>query len=400
MSLNRNIRLIYVHTAFTHTLFLLPVLVPYYNSIGLTFRDFLIGEAVFSAVVLLCEVPSGWISDVWRRKTTLMLGGLFFIAAVGGLMLADNFWEATAAQALFGVSIALSSGTNTALLYDSLAAEKRENDYVRLDGKRHGFGIYGTAFGCAAGALLFGIHPKLPLLFDMLVIIGAMVVLMHIQEPPRIKKSVEKHLFHDMWLTIKYALSGHPEITGIIILGTVVFASTKLMFWAQQPFYILIGVPVEWFGFIMMSAYLVGGTAAQFSHRLERWGSNRAALGLAAAILAIACLLLATAPMLWLAIPLFLTGTLAYALCTPRINNAINSRVGPERRATVLSTANLMVHFLFIPTSVIVGHLSEVGEITDALLWIAAQLLVLSSIGLWLWSRNGRQAASSSITGT
>ena len=64
MSLMRNIRLIYTHGILTSMLFLLPVVVPYYNSIGLSFRDFLIGEAVFSAVVLLAEVPSGWISDM------------------------------------------------------------------------------------------------------------------------------------------------------------------------------------------------------------------------------------------------------------------------------------------------------------------------------------------------
>jgi hypothetical protein len=61
MSVNRSIRLICAHGVLTHMLFLLPVVMPYYASIGLTFRDFLIGEAVFSAVVLLCEVPSGWI---------------------------------------------------------------------------------------------------------------------------------------------------------------------------------------------------------------------------------------------------------------------------------------------------------------------------------------------------
>lgn len=400
MSINRNIKLIHAHTVLTHTLFLLPVLVPYYASIGLTFRDFLIGEAVFSAVVLLCEVPSGWISDVWRRKTTLMLGGLVFMAAICGLMLADNFWEATAAQALFGVSIALGSGTNTALLYDSLADANRTSEYRRIDGKRHGFGIYGTALGCTVGALLFGIHPKLPLFFDMLIFLVAIIVIMRVDEPHRHKMSVEKNMFHDMWQTIRYALSGHPEITGIIILGTVIFSTTKLMFWAQQPFYMLIGVPVEWFGFILTAAYVTGGLAAQLGHYLERLCGNRAAMGFAALVLTVACLTLAALPPLWFAMPLFLTGTLTYAICTPRINNAINSRVGPERRATILSTANLMVHFLFIPTSLIVGYISEAGNITDGLLWMGGQLFVLASIGLWLWGRNGRQAASSSITGT
>jgi hypothetical protein len=86
----------------------------------------------------------------------------------------------------------------------------------------------------------------------------------------------------------------------------------------------------------------------------------------------------------------------------PRINTAINSRVGPERRATILSTASLMVHLLFIPSSLIVGAVSDHGGIGAGLAWMAGQLLVLGAVGLWLWGRNGRKAyaASSSITGT
>ncbi|PZQ48283.1 MAG: MFS transporter [Micavibrio aeruginosavorus] len=387
MSLKRNIKLIKAHTVCSNMLFMLPVIVPYYNSIGLTFRDFLIGEAVFSASVLLCEVPSGWISDVWRRKTTLMIGALLFVGGCCGLMLANGFWAATFMQVIFGVSIALGSGTNTALLYDSLADAGREEEYRRIDGNRHGAGIYGTAVACMAGALLFAVDPKLPLLFDAVIMIIAMIIVACIDEPHRHKKSVERHMFHDMWMTMKYALSGHPEITGIIILSTVIFATTKLMLWAQQPFYMMIGVPVEWFGFILTAAYIIGGIAAQFGHCLEKRFGNRTALGFTAGTLVASCFLLVMLPPLWIAMPLFLTGTLTYAICSPRINNAINSRVGSERRATVLSTANLMVHFLFIPSSVLVGYLSEHGGIQLSLAWMGGQLLVLSALGLWLWSR-------------
>lgn len=399
MSLTRTIKLIQAHTVLTHMLFLLPVVVPYYASIGLSFRDFLIGEAVFSAMVLLCEVPSGWISDIWRRKTTLMLGAFFAMTGLSGLMIADGFWIATISQGIIGIAIALNSGTNTALLYDSLADANRIEEYRRIDGSRHSAGIYGTALSCALGGLLFAIHPKLPLMLDVLVVFGAMITIARVDEPSRHKRSVEKHLFHDMWTTIKYALSGHPEITGIILVGTVVLSTTKLMLWAQQPLYMLIGVPVVWFGPIMTAGFFVSAIAAQLSHRIEHWGSNRTALGFAAIVLAASCLILACAPPLIVAVPLFLTGTLTYAVCTPRINNAINSRVGPERRATVLSTASLMVHFLFIPTSVLIGYLSEHGGIQISLGWMGGQLLVLSAIGLWIWGRRN-YAASSSITGT
>lgn len=391
MSLRREFRLICVHSAATHMLFLLPVILPYYQSIGLSFRDFLIGEAVFSAMVILSEVPSGWISDVWKRRSTLLLGGFTAICGYALLMNAQGFWSATIAQGIIGIAVALNSGTNTALLYDRLHEDGKEAEYRRLDGHRHGISFYGTALSCFAGAFLFTVHPKLPLLFDLIALSVAMIAIACVREPVRFQKSVERNMFHDMKATMKYALTGHPEITGIIILSTVIMCTTKLMFWAQQEYYGDAGLPVIWFGMILTGTFIAGGIAGQLSHRAEKWGNNRDALAFVAAIVAIACTLLSAFTSVWLGIVLFFTGTLAYAVGQPRTNNAINSRVGPERRATILSTANLMVHFLFVPTSVIVGYVSEAGDIGDALLYMAGQLLVLSCIGLFLWEKTSRR---------
>ncbi len=387
MSLNRNIRLICIHGTLTHMLFLLPVIYPYYQSIGLTFRDFLIGEAVFSAIVLLAEVPSGWISDVWKRRTTLVLGGLFGVAGYSLLMVADNFWMATSAQGIIGVAVALNSGTNTSLLYDLLHEKGKEEEYRRVDGHRHGISFYGAALSCFAGALLFAIHPKLPLVFDLVALIGAMVAIVFVHEPKRFMKAPEKNMFNDMWQTIKYAMTGHPEITGIILVAATVMCTSKLMLWVQQPYYEAAGLPVAWYGAILACTFILGGFAGQMSHRIEHWGSNRAALGVMAGTLAAACFALSLFTSIWLGIVLFFTGTLAYAVGQPRINAGINSRVGPERRATILSTSNLMVHLLFIPTSAVVGQISEHGGPSMSLAWMAGQLLVLGGLGLWLWGR-------------
>jgi MFS family permease len=388
MSLDRNIRLITAHGLFTHMLFLLPVVYPYYQSIGLSFRDFLIGEAVFSAVILLCEIPSGWISDVWRRRTTLVLGGFFALCGFSLLMAADNFWMATIAQGTIGIAVALNSGTNTSLLYDLMHEEGKDSDFRRVDGHRHGISFYGTALACAAGGFLFVVHPKLPLFFDMCAITAAMVSIAMVREPKRFMKAPEKNLLRDMAQTMKYALSGHPEIAGIIMVAATVLCTTKLMLWTQQPYYAQAGLSVQWYGVILTVTFILGGMAGQLSHRIEHWGSNRAALGFMAGILIIACVTLALINSVPLGVVLFFTGTLAYAMGQPRVNAGIHSRVGPERRATIMSTANLMVHLLFIPTSVIVGAMEEWKGVSAALFWIAGQLFVLAGAGLWLWGRN------------
>lgn len=379
---------IYVYTAFTHMVFALPVLVPYYNHIGLTFRDFLIGEAIFSAVVLLAEVPSGWISDVWKRRTTLMLGAFVGMMGYSTLLFADDLFTASLAQGIIGIAVALNSGTNTAILYDKLLEEGREDEYRKLDGKRHAFGLYAVAFAATVGALAFTLHPKLPIYLDVAALLCAMIAISFAHEPKRVTKSVEKHLFHDMAQTVKYALHGHKEIAGIILLSAVVLCATKLMMWSQQPYYTDAGLPIEWFGIIMTASYIVGGIIGQISHKMEHLGSNKQALVSIGIVLTLACVILGHNVGYVAGALLFLTGTIAYAIGQPRINNAINGMVGSERRATVLSTASLMVHVLFIPSSLMVGYMSEITDIHGALYFIAAELLVLGAIALMLWRKN------------
>ena len=383
----QNHQKIYLHTAFTHMVFFLPVIIPYYHSIGLSFRDFLIGEAVFSAVVLLAEVPSGWISDVWKRRTTLMLGAIFGMTGFITLMFADDLFTACLAQGIIGIAVALNSGTNTAILYDGLLEEGRITKYRKMDGKRHAFGLYAVAFGCIVGAFAFTIHPKLPLMFDITALFCAMIAVSTVREPVRVTKSVEKNLFHDMAKTIKYALHGHKEVAGIIILSAVIFCATRLMMWSQQPYYQQAGLPVEWFGFILAASYILGGILGQHSHKIEHLGNHKTAIATMAAVLIGACVTLGFGVGVMVAIPLFLTGTIAYACGQPRINAAINGMVGSERRATVLSTASLMVHVLFIPSSLMVGYVSEVTDIHGALFFIAGEITVLGALALFLWGQ-------------
>ena len=71
----RNIPLLNIYAALLGFLPIIAVVVPYYqHQIGLSFQDFLMIEAIFSAVVVAMEVPSGWLSDLWRRKFVLALG--------------------------------------------------------------------------------------------------------------------------------------------------------------------------------------------------------------------------------------------------------------------------------------------------------------------------------------
>jgi len=307
-------------------------------------------------------------------------------------MFASDFWAVMFFMAMMGVGVACNSGTVTSIIYDSLAMQGREDLYQRLEGKRHAISLYSVAFAAAAGGLMYQFHPKLPLLLDAGTELAAFICAFFITEPTRIKRAVQKNPLHDMWVTIKYAVHGHKEIAGIIIVSTVLFCTTKMAMWAQQPYMQYVDIPTSWFGFIMAGGFLFGGTVGYFGHRINHALSNRHMI----MILTFGtCALMGTAIALHLQMSiifiLMVSGVWGFGF--PFVQNAINKHADPARRATILSTLGLLISLMFIPASLIMGYLDEQYSILYAIAYIVAQLLVLSAIGFWLWARGVREVS-------
>ncbi len=390
---DRNIRLVTLYTLCLNAIFVIPVIVPYYREeLGLGFREFMIGEAVFAAVIVLMEVPTGWLADIWTRKKTMLAGMAVNIIGYFWLWRAQDFFDAVAAQAIIGVSVSLLSGTVSALLYDSLLSEGREEEYRRREGFRVGFGLYVVGAASLAGGFLYVIDPRLPALLSFLTSIAGLAVVLFISEPPRHRAPAHKNPFADMAQTVKYALHGHAEVAGIIILSAVLFAGTKTLMWSQQPYYEMLGVPTQWFGALCAMSFMLGGLGGHLGHVFDGRFRNVALLKFFMAWVCAVCVICALAPG-YAAIPVLLTGSsLVFGLGWPRMQAAINNRVGSERRATILSAANLSISCVAIPLLAIIGQAEKAGGIAGALLFLAAIIAAGGVGGTLLIGRiNGRR---------
>lgn len=373
-----------------NAIFIMPVFIPFYRDhIGLSFQDFLIGEAVFAAVIVALEVPSGWLSDVWKRKNVLILSCAIWIAGFSVLIVADNLAMTIIAQSIIGVAVSLFSGTNTALLYDTLAAQGREAEYSRREGRRMAFMLYSIAFASIAGGFMYMVHPLLPLLATIAMAFPALFCCILLTEPPRYKTAVQGHPIKDMAITLRYALHGHKEIAFIIIFAALLFSGTKMIMWSQQPYYIELALPEYVFGFLLAGGFVFGGFSSQMAHRLDGRISNLLTLTLCLLAALMICILCGMTVGLHGVALLMIGGTCLYGIAMPRVNNAINIRIASDRRATILSTLNLLRELFFIPISLIAGWLVAGGGIGNGL-WAVAGWLALAGlfIALWAWMKH------------
>jgi MFS family permease len=375
MSTDKNIKLINYYTMCMSAMFLIAVIVPFYrDQMGLSFHDFLIGEACFAATLVLLEVPSGWLSDVWQRKHVLALGALFELIGWAMLTVADNLAWAIAAQVVIGVAISLISGTNTAFLYDTLLSAKRTDEFRAAEGKRSGLGYYTIAAASVVSGLLYSLHHMLPVLVTVAFVLAALVFACLMDEPVRHKKMPEKNPLADMAETCRYALHGHGDVGMIILFAAVMFCATKMIMWSQQPYYMAMGLKEEMFGLLIAAGFLLAGFSSHIGHLFDgRIGSLRALAGVW--VIAVLVCLGASAHLGWAGIVLMMIGgTCLYGIGQPRVSEAINKRVTSERRATILSTQNLMVSLFFIPVSSAIGWIVDRHGVQGGLIGIAGWL--------------------------
>ena len=369
--LPRNVTLLNLHALFMNLMFAIPVLTLFYKDhIGLGFKEFMFGEAVFSLVILLMEVPTGWISDVWTRRRVMILSSVIHVLGWLFLINAQSFAETLFAQGFLGISVSLFSGTNTAMLYDSLLESGQESESNRLEGKRHAMGLYAVAGAAVIGGLMYRIDPLLPFIATIGSSIISVVIACFLHEPKRMRAPVYKHPLADMWKTVKYALHGHAEVAGIIIAAALLFASTKIIMWMQQPYLIALGYSSVIIGIIGACGYLLGALGGHFGHKLPENISNLGVLLACTLLSFFACIVTALFPSIWMA-PLLLSSSLIFGFGQPRVQNALNRRVDSSRRATILSTASLITHMISIPVMGLAGFLNDTRTPSSALLLLA-----------------------------
>jgi len=111
--------------------------------------------AIWSAVAVIAEVPTGALADRFSRRGSLVTAGVLQAAGYALWISLPGFPAFAAGFVLWGVSGALISGALEALLYDGLAAAGAEQDFARVLGRVTAAGLIGQLPAAGAATVLF-----------------------------------------------------------------------------------------------------------------------------------------------------------------------------------------------------------------------------------------------------
>ncbi len=183
MSVRRNVRLLQACYFIFYFLPHAPVAILFFQ--GIT-GSFSLAMAVFAterAAAVVFEVPTGVLSDLAGRRGTLLLGIVAKFVGYVLFAIARTPLPLFAGAVVVGLSIALCSGNNDALLYDSLKEDGREDEYPHHYGRMYAMLQAGLATSALLGWLLATRSLRLAFIVAVIPQVLAFALALLIREP-------------------------------------------------------------------------------------------------------------------------------------------------------------------------------------------------------------------------
>ena len=354
----------------------MPIVVPFYESNGLMMKDIMILQAVYSIAIVILEIPSGYLADVWGRKRTMLLGAIMGVIGFATYGISHGFAGFLIAEIILGIGQSCMSGADSAMLYDSMMEVKKEKQYSRFEGRITSLGNFAEAIAAIIGGLLATITLRTPYIAQTIIALIAVPAAISLKEPVRHIKLASSSFMEVVGIA-RFALFENRELRRNILFSAFVGCATLTMAWFVQPFFEYSEIDIKWFGFLWAALNLIVGIASLMAYNIEKRIGQKASIMLIALAVPIGYITLSQSGMiLGLIILVFFHIVRGYA--TPILKDYINRITGSEVRATVLSVRNFIIRINFSLIGPLIGWIKDVYSLQTALLIAGSTFIFLT----------------------
>ncbi|MBD3363239.1 MFS transporter [Candidatus Dojkabacteria bacterium] len=345
--LKRNIKLFYISSFFNKFIIWIPFLVLFATEeVGLSYTQYMATEIIFNICVLFLEVPTGVVSDLISRKLSWILGNAFLFFGAFLMIFFNSFWILLISQILWAFYKSFHSGSNQALVYDSLKIMGEEKKYTKiLSNKNAIVSLSILISSLLAGFLVTFMNIRELFFIYPVFVFFSFISSLFLQEPVRKTEEQERKFF----LQVKNSLlllKNKTELIPLVFFMALVPAFTKSIFWLATPLLIRLNIPEAYWGNVHALNRAVGIIILmQVPIVISRFGSKKSLL----VSLLIMCL---GSLMLYLQIPVWAIMGFVMIINTRFVvsifaDNELNQYLPSGKRATILSLVSVISNFVF-----------------------------------------------------
>ncbi|MDN2483461.1 MFS transporter [Vibrio agarivorans] len=368
----RNVRCFLIFRSSYFARFYYPVFTLLYLDYGLTLSQFAMLNVVWAATIVLAEVPSGAFADTLGRKKLVVLSSLVMFIEIAMIAFVPTgnatlvFSVFLVNRVLSGLAMALASGADEALAYDTLKEQGKEELWPRVLQIQlrlsSGIGIFVTLIGAAMYDVEFMtrifdslglVAPestkdlmRIPVFATLIVALVAMYAAFGMREDTPVLPSSDNKLATiqaSLRVTLnagRWVLST-PYVLFILLYYSLFEHTSRMFLTMDSQYYRAIDIPIIYFGFI--------GAGVSVLKILFAGQSRRLAESMAPKTFIVTMGIATMATYYWISLGWSLYGVipalvLIFIIMTMNIfvSYHLNKKTESYNRATVLSFKGLM----------------------------------------------------------
>lgn len=343
----------------------MPIIVLFYEGHGLGLQDVFILKSVYSIAAVTLEIPSGYLADVWGRKKCLIMGCLLFFFGYLCYSFTSTFMAFLIAEILLGTGQTLVNGADSALLYDTTVHYKKENQYLRYEGRITMIGNFAEAVAGIFGGLLAAYSLRFPFYGQAIIAFTGIPAAFALKEITSTNKVQSP--FAEIVHIIKYSLFTNRQLCYNIMYSGVIGAATLTMAWFVQPVLMHLKTPTSYFGIIWTVLNLTVGIAALYSDRIEKYFGMKK-MNILILIFIVGGYVALAYNLSYIGLVVLFVFYVFRGFATPILKGYINQITFSDMRATILSIRNFVIRLMFAAIAPFIGWLNDMYSLKTALL--------------------------------
>jgi len=374
-----NVLLYKFYQALREPLFWGPVLIIYIQKVSaMSLAQIYQMESVCVILLFVLQIPTGAIADLIGRKKTMLAGSILLLGDCLMFGLARSSQEIWIANILWTFGFSLITGADSALLYDTLATQQRSDHYKLVDGRSNAYRFLLFSLASPVAGYLAATNIRLPVLLGIPSLLATCIIICFMVEPPRTDKDIAKKKIQDIMKLSVLFVAKNKRVKWIILYTALLGVIGKVWFFTYNPYFELVSLPLEYYGWIFFALNVVAAFFSYFAHEIAKRFGPMTCFTVMVLITALPIILmgaLTILPMVWLV--LFQNVTRGYL--RPFMGQYLNDHLESERRATVSSVqwaVDALAQFVFLG---IFGLVLKVVNLPVALIMLGVGTLLIGS---------------------
>ncbi len=363
----------------------MPIIVLFFQEHGLSLSKVMILQSVYSISVALFEIPSGYIADIFGRKKAIIISTILSFI---GYVLFSFFSDYTVfiiAEILIGIGGSLMSGSDSAIIYDTLIENNDKKKYTKVEGKNYAIGNFSEAIAGILGGILAASSIYYPVYIQTIILSFSIPIAFSIIEP-KINNSYTKKKDLKIRNILKNTLFYDKKLKWLIIFSATMGVATLSIAWFCQPFFKSINIPIIYFGLIWAILNLSVGITSYNSYRIEKNMSPIKIMTIISILMPICFFFISVLNSIFSLLFILLI-YLIRGIVTPLLRNYINIEISSEKRATVLSIRSFFIRIAFASTAPLFAYFAENTSINYVFYLLSIIIIFFSFLSLYKLSR-------------